>query len=268
MILIFLLFLIGCQGNDPTHDAALKRRNQKGEYLYRKHDEVTLIPPMQPITQLAYAWEKNGANGLAKITKEYFRCKGSTMSPPRTEHLRGEVVKYHDCGGSTKHSLPLRNGQEFIYPILIDLLNHIQAKTGKKVVITSGFRCPDHNTYVDPTPSNQTSKHQIGAEVDFYVQGMENQPEAVLKIIFDYYKNNPKKDLCEFKRYEKADTNVSTKPWMNKELFIKLYKRTEGRNLDNRHPYPYVSIQVRYDTQKNERVSYSWDQAFRNFLRY
>lgn len=263
-ICFLLLLATSCQNGDTPKDSTLKKKNQVREFISRSDDQYTYIPPMEMIPPTPYPWEKE--NSLPKMTKEYFRCKGSSLNPVRSESVGGEVVKYHDCGGCERHSLPLKDGKEFIYPILIDLLNHIQEQTGKRLVITSGHRCPEHNAYVDPSPLNLYSKHQIGAEVDFYVQGMENNPEAVLKHIFAYYKN--KKEYTEFSRYEKNDANVSTQPWMNKEIFIKLYKANEGRNLDNRHPYPYISIQVRHDSTKNQRVSYSWDQAFSNFLRY
>lgn len=268
MIYFMFLFLLltSCQNEGTPKDSTLKKKNQVREFITRSEGQLTSIPPLQMIPPTPYPWEKE--KSLPKITKEYFRCKGSSLNPIRSECISGQMVKHLDCGGCERHSLPLKDGKEFIYPILIDLLNHIQEKTGKRVVITSGHRCPDHNTYVDPFPLNQYSKHQIGAEVDFYVQGMENNPEALLNIIFAYYKNNPKKEYAEFARYEKNDSGVSTPPWMNKEIFIKLYKSGEGRNLDNRHPYPYLSIQVRHDSAKNQRVSYSWDQAFSNFLRY
>lgn len=270
-LILFLLFC-SCQGSDLTSDAEQKRNNQKGEYLYRTHDQVTAIPPMEKVPLPAYPWEKEAPGQLPSVTKEYFRCRGSSLNPVKSELVRGENLKYHDCGGSQKHSLPLRDGKEWVFPVYLEIFNYIQSKTGKRVVITSGHRCPDHNTYVDSSPLNQSSKHLIGAEVDFYVQGMESKPEAVINLVIEYYQSHPKyktqKEFTEFKRYEKETTNVSTLPWMNKELFIKLYKPKEGRNFDNRHPYPYLSIQVRYDRDRNERVTYSWDQAFRNYLRY
>lgn len=269
--LILLLVCTACQGGDSLEETAVRKVNQTAEYITRTQDQKTLIPPMEPLQAIPYSWEHRAAH-FPPITKAFFRCKGSSLNLVRSEFLRGEVIKYHDCGGADKHSLPLRNGKEWIYPILVDLLNYIQTQTNKRVVVTSGHRCPEHNAYVDPSPHNQYSKHQIGAEVDFYVQGMESQPERIIALIFQYYQTHPqhrdKKQLTEFKRYEKKDTNVSTPPWMNKEIFIKLYRSNEGRNHDNRHPYPYIAIQVRHDLEKNERVVYSWDQAFRNFLRY
>lgn len=255
--------LIGCQ------DKSSESKRQKGEYVTRNHDQKTEIPPPLARESKPYFWEKNPHKGIAEITKEYFRCKGHSLNPIKSELVRGEMVKYHDCGGATKHSLPLIHGKEGIYPAILDCLNWIQKKTGRPVIVTSGHRCPDHNTYVDSSRDNQFSKHQIGAEADFYVQGYENNPEAILEILFSYYKEHYKgqKEYIEFKRYEK-EALLAEKPWMNKEIFIKLYKATEGRNDDNRHPYPYLSIQVRHDRHTNERVVYSWDKAFGNFLRY
>ena len=111
----------------------------------------------------------------------------------------------------------------------------------------------------------------IGAEVSFYVQGMEELSEKIIQLCQDFYKTNPdysnKKEYTEFKVYEKEDTYVSTPPVYNKEIYIKLYKKKEGRDFDNRHPYPYISIQVRHDREKDERVIYSWKEANQNYLR-
>lgn len=274
MPIILLLIAILCASCSSSDEEAetLRKLNQKGEFIFRKHDEHLFTPPLaERITPEPYPWEKGFVGNYPKITKEFFRCKGSHLNPVRIVQQKEEIARFYDCGGSEKHSLPLRDNKEFIHPILIDLLNNIQAKTNKRVVITSGHRCPEHNTYVDPSPENQFSKHMVGAEVSFYVQGLEERPESIIKIIQEYYLKNPKykdkKEFQEFSRYEKNDTNVSTPPWMNKEIFIKFFKKKEGRNFDNRHPYPYLSIQVRWDELKNEKVIYTWDQANHNYLR-
>lgn len=254
------------QKNPSTHF-------QKGEYIYRVHDEhlFKISSPERKIAD-SYPWERGLTGNIPRITKEFFRCKGSNLNPVHTEQQKGELVRYFDCGGAEKHSLPLRENKEFIYPILMDLLNYIQTKTMKKVVITSGHRCPEHNVYVDSSIPNQFSKHLIGAEVSFYVQGLEDKPESIIKHIQEYYKVTPKyegqSDFIEFKRYEKDDVNVETQPWYNKEVFVKLFKKKEGRNFDNRHPYSYISVQVRYDWDTKEKVIYTWDLAFHNYLRH
>ena len=276
MTLLFRFFLImiafcSCSSSDELSQTA-RLRNQKGEYIYRKQNESFFATPApEPLPSKNYPWDKNGGS-YPKITKEYFRCKGSPRNPCHIVQQGGETKRLYDCGGAEKHSLPLRDGKEFVYPILLELVNEIQTKTGKRVIITCGHRCPDHNTYADSTTENQYSKHMIGAEVSFYVIGMEDQPETIVKIIQNFYKENPRykgqKDFEEFKRYEKDDTNVSIQPWFNKEVFVKLFNKKEGRNFDNSHPYRYISIQVRYDRDTNEKVIYTWIKANRNFYRW
>lgn len=228
-----------------------------------------LHTPLSPKALSNYPWECQRT--LSPITKEYFRCKGTSLSPPSPVLKEGKLVEnIFDCNGSSSHSLPLRHGKEFIYPILIELLNEIQNATGKPVIVTSGHRCPSHNRYVNPSIKNQGSKHQIGAEVSFYVAELEHHPEIVLNTIFSFYQTQPiyvsrGTGFTKFQRYEKT-TDVSTKPWFNKELFIKLYQSHEGRNGDNPHHFPYFSLQVRFDKETNMPVTFSWKDA-QHFLR-
>jgi hypothetical protein len=270
----FFIFLIVClQGCSNSSSSLPSRSSLKGEYVFRLHDESFMhVEPMASLERAPYPWEEDRLCHYPKITKDFFRCRGSSLNSVHLVQKENEVVRYYDCGGAQKHSLPLRDQKEFIYPILIDLLNYIQIQTGKRVVITCGHCCPDHNLYVDPSSSNHTSKHTLGAEVDFYVQGMEQEAERIVRLIIAYYQEQPKykglKEYEEFKRYEKGDTNVVHQPWYNKEIFIKLFNKNEGRDFDNRHSYPYVSLQVRYDWDLNKRVTYSWDNAFRNFHRW
>lgn len=213
-----------------------------------------VLPPLKANPAPEYTW-RGSSSSLPPITKEHFRCRGSSTNPPKGD-LR-------DCVGCCKHSLPIRDGNEFIYPVLIELLNEIQRQTGRRVVIIAGHRCPEHNAYVDNTPQNLLSKHQIGAEVSFYVEGFEHSPEKIVELIINTYKVN-----SAFKRYEKEDTNVSTPPWFNKEIFIKLFKATEGRTIETNHKHPYLSIQVRHDRERDESVVYSWPLAHKSFYRY
>ncbi len=262
-ILAMALILFGCSGIERSEEDKIRRRNCKGEYIHRKHDEnyCTIAPPAHT-PRLAYPWEDH----LPRITKEFFRCKGSSVNPPvLNQSDPANPVACTDCEGSSRHGLPILRAQQGVYPVLLDLLNHVQKSTGKRVIITSGHRCPAHNTYVDPSKENRFSKHQLGAEVDFYVQDMEKRPMEVIQIIMDYYKTNPQykgqKEFEEFQRYDKSDVKVTTKPWFNKEIFIKYQSAFEGRNGDNRHPHPYINLQVRFDRDAKERVVYDWKRA-------
>jgi hypothetical protein len=270
-VMLLLMGLVQGCSNPPS--SVPPHSPLKGEYIFRRHDEsLVQAQPMVPLKRAPYPWEEDRHCSYPKITKDFFRCKGSSLNPVHLIPLQKEIVRYYDCGGPQKHSLPLRDQKEFIYPILIDLLNYIQIQTGKRVVITCGHCCPDHNLYVDPAKTNQSSKHMLGAEVDLYVQGMEHQPEKVIDLILAFYKEQPKykglKEYEEFKRYEKEEKTISQLPWYNKEIYIKLLKKHEGRDFDNRHPYPYVCIQVRHDWDLDEKVTYSWNKAFRNFHRW
>ena len=266
-----IIFLAGCSGMEQSEQEKLRRLNAKGEFIHRNHNEY-LYPLTTPTHHIRekYPWEMAYIGKHPKITKEYFRCKGSSTHPPHVDHKDpARPANYFDCGGFQKHSLPIKEEQEHIYPILIDLLNHVQAKTGCKVVITCGHRCPVHNAYADNSSYNQNSKHMIGAEVDFYVQGMESRPLEVIKLLTDFYQEMPgERQYQEFERLSKGELNVVTPPWFNKEVLIKLYTKTEGRDFDNRHPYPYISIQVRFDRALNEKVVSSWQKAFNGYRRF
>jgi len=265
--LLLMILLTSCSSSPTSHTPL------KGETIQRRQGEMIVqLEPMKGVKRPLYPWEEEKNTLYPKITKEFFRCKGSQLNPVHLVQKEKELVRYYDCGGAQKHSLPVHDQKEFIYPILIDLLNYLQTKSGKRVVITCGHCCPDHNLYLDPSPFNQVSKHLLGAEVDFYIQGLEQQPEQVVEWIMNYYREQSKykglKDFEEFSRYDKGDAHVTTQPWMNKEIFVKIYKKGEGRDFDNRHPYPYVSIQVRYDWDLQEKVSYSWDKAFHHLHRW
>ncbi len=239
-IICFLFFISFLTAEPITRESS--------DFHYLEIEPKTNPAPLYPWTRTAK---------LSPITKEHFRCRGNKGNPIR------DGVK--DCG---EHSLPIRDGEEFIYPILIKILNSLQEETGHKVIITSGHRCPEHNAYIDDSPQNEVSKHQIGAEVSFFVEGLESSPEKIVDLIIQFYKDHKDSAYKTFKRYEKTDTNVSTLPWYNKEIFIKLFKATEGRSLDNKHHYPYVSIQVRFDSEREENVVYSWPSAHRKYYRY
>jgi len=181
-----------------------------------------------------------------RITKEFFRCHGSSLNPVRVKKREGkESLFFRDCSGN--HSLPIVDGEEFIYPILLTLLNFLQEELGERLIITTGHRCPAHNSYCDYTSYNYGSKHMIGAEVDFYIDNMD--PFKVVSCLEKFYG-------APFSRYAKGNLNVRTEPWYNDEVFVKLYLPDEGRDEDNRHSHPYLSIQVRFDRAKKEPVRF------------
>ena len=268
--LFCLILLVGCSGLERSEREKIRRRNCVAERIYRNQSETTeaFFAPPQMTPREAYPWEVQSA--LPRVTKEFFRCKGTALNSVRMDYADpAHPASYVDCGGNSYHGLPIIHGKEGVYPVLLDILNYIQTKSGCRVVVTCGHRCPTHNIYADPSAENRTSKHQIGAEVDFYVQGMEEKPELVVELVRQYYRDMPSyqgsKEFVEFQRYDKADAQVATPPWMNKEIYLKICKASEGRDGDNQHPHPYLCIQVRYDRETQQRVFYNWGQAQRGY---
>ncbi len=272
MLLLYSSCETSGKGNSTDKLTIAPMTLQRGEYISRLHDEYMQVPLPEKKVLLPYPWKRKSVGNYPQITKRHFSCKGMCTNSDKLVQQSGETLYLQDCGGCEQHSLPLRNQKEFIYPILINLLNYVQAREKKQVFITSGHRCPEHNRYNDPSTKSQYSKHMIGAEVSFYVQGRENNAESIVTLLQEYFLKNPDyhdlPEYKEFQRWEKPNLDTSTFPWYNKEVFIKLYKASEGRNCDNDHPYPYISIQVRYDRSTKERISYSWESAFRNYWRY
>lgn len=128
--ILLLLIVSGCSSSDEAESDRARLQNATGEYIYRNHNEYLFkVEPPLKIQISHYPWESHISH---QITKDYFRCKGSNLNPPHVVQKKGETVRFFDCGGAEKHSLPLYNSKEFIYPILIDLLNYIQNKSGKK----------------------------------------------------------------------------------------------------------------------------------------
>ncbi|MDE3046588.1 MAG: hypothetical protein KGJ02_08120 [Verrucomicrobiota bacterium] len=270
LICQLISILCSCSGLERSEQEKLRRQNCKAEYIYRGPSDIFYpIGTPEHTARTPYPWETEAH--LPRITKEFFRCKGNPLNVSLLDASNPEQpTPLADCD-STHHGLPIFSNKEGVYPVLPELLNYLQKKTGRRVIITCGHRCPVHNLYADPSKDNRASKHQIGAEVDFYIQGMEDQPLEVIGLLMQYYQEHPSfkshKDWTTFQRYDKADAHTAVQPWFNKEIFIKLYQKEEGRDIDNHHPYPYLSIQVRFDRDKKEKVLFDYEKATKGYPR-
>jgi hypothetical protein len=245
----------------------IKRNNEIEEFIYRNESD-RFIPPfaLKTIKRDDYPWEEEYVGNIPKITKEYFRCRGNMNHPEQVKISKeGKPTYHHDCGGIESHSLPMKNSQEFVYPIFINLLNYIQRITEKKVVITCAHRCPKHNLYADSSDTYQRSKHQVGAEVDFYVEGLEFHPEKVLEIIKQFYQEFSSHLGSE---WHKFSYNREKEQLFNKEIAIRISRENQNRDFDNEHPYPYLTIELKYDTQNERAVQYQWQEALSGYVRW
>jgi len=231
-----ILLLSACSQMDQSENGRIRKYNEKKEAIYRLHDEVVFLEELSVSKKRdRYPWEELSLGNLTKITKEYFRCKGSDVNPIKDNQS--------DCSGD--HLLPIQGDKEFIAPILIQLLNYIQQQGEKGVVITTGHRCPIHNRYSDSSEFAKHSKHQVGAEVDFYVEQFEDRPLEVVQWIMNFYQTNPNPEYNRFHVLKKNPEKLKHPGWYNKEIAIRIHEKTEGRDFDNRHPYPYITIEAR-----------------------
>lgn len=272
IIYVLLLFMfVACTTMEESQLDKLKAYNEINEPIYRHHDEHFFhTNEVVVATRKPYPWEPKSLTVDKKITKEYFRCRGSAQNPPRQLlDKSGKKCELHDCDGLQSHGLPYRDGKEFIYPILIDLLNHLQEKTGRRVVITSGYRCPKHNQYADDSQAATTSKHQIGAEVDFYVEDYEQAPLEIVRWIMEYYSNDADPEFSSFRECRRNPLRLQHPGWYNREVAISVKQADEGRDFDNRHPYPYITLELRSDREKKDRpVQYNWKIAHEGYTRH
>ncbi|MEX0962117.1 MAG: hypothetical protein WDZ28_04595 [Simkaniaceae bacterium] len=261
--IIFGLFLISCQGWERTEKDRIKKVNEVSSRVYRYHFEryAEETPLLHRIRE-RYPFEEKMIGLIPKITKEHFRCRGSSHNPIQIKkNQQGNAYSLVDCGGIEQHSLPVEENSEKIYPILIDLLNNVQKETNRRVIVTCGHRCPIHNAYSDQRGKNLKSKHLIGAEVDFYVQGYEESPREIIDILLEYDKDQ---EYGLF--YYALIDGVAT--WQNKEVRFSLFQKNQGRDFDNRHPYSYITIELLYDRSENKRVYYTWHRSFNGYLRW
>ena len=240
--MVFFLGLTGCSGLEQSEQEKIRAQNAKGEFVFRHANERQFAyAPPQIRERQKYPWEGSYSGQLPKISTRILPLQGKQLQPASFSR-GGQKGEYdYDCGGGGKQPSSLQD-KEFIYPILIETQLRADKRQTKKVVITCGHRCPVHNKYADPMPAGQTSKHMIGAEVDFYVQGMEERPEEVVALVQNYYKETAlyrgKQEYQQFERYDKSDAKTASTPWYNKEVTIQLYAKGEVETLITAIPIP------------------------------
>lgn len=249
-ILPLPIAFLSCSGIEQSEMQKIKK-------LQAHKEKVTPLEMQSPLMSFEhkkrvlkpYFWEKTIDGNIPKVTKEFFRCKGSITNPLAKVKSGQSVVFQFDCRGIDDHSLPLRDGKEFVYPALIDILNDIQQQAKSKVIITSGHRCPLHDAYVLGFRSN--SKHQIAAEVDFFVEGYKNSPEKIITMLNSYYKKTSFGPLRK----------IGEKVFENSEVICRIVYDREKLIFDNKISHPYLTLELKYDRASQSKVVYNWNAA-------
>jgi hypothetical protein len=242
-LLVFFL-LNACSNMDRSENEKIKKCNEKKEKIYRLSSESYFSLDELPIQEKEkYPWENFEKSELPKITKEFFSCKGSEIHPPiRVDGMKEEIF---DCQGFEKHLLPIVDNKEYISSTLIQLLNYLQNRCLRQVIITTGHRCLAHEIYSNGGVLDKESKHVSGEEVDFYIEGYEDKPLEIVRMVMDYYQTNQTISYNRFTKCQKNKENLEHPGWYNKEIVIRVHEKNEGRDFDNRHPYAYITIQIR-----------------------
>lgn len=113
------------------------------------------------------------------------------------------------------NSLPVGRGAKYMASLglVVDVLNDIQKRFGKPVVVTSGYRCEALNVAVGGVPNSQ---HMLGEAVDFFV------PTVPLLSVFSYVLDNVEFDQVIMYR-RKRIIHLSVRPWgrVRKMAFVR-----------------------------------------------
>lgn len=152
------------------------------------------------------------------------RCTGGTI---RLE----DGTEHRDCrrGERPAHAMA---------PKLVRLVERLRCEVGDKVVITSGYRSPRHNLYLwahaaaggaRKNPVSRKSRHMTGKAVDFYVRGYGYGKLTALAPVLRRW----------------AGRLAAPLRGSAQSVWIKVYKKTEGREPDNMHPFPYLHVELR-----------------------
>lgn len=260
VVFILALGLWGCSGLEQSEQEKIKKMHALSEPILRYATEQfhPISFPEKKVRE-RYSWENTLAHQFPKITKEAFRCKG--RGHPKPKILR-ENTAIFDCQGADKHSLPLHEDKEAVYPALLEILNYLQDHLRKKVVVTSGHRCYIHQTYLLGTTAGAVTKYLLGAQVDFLMDGMQASSPKIIECLAAYYQEI----FPDQKEYqlEKSVTGV----WQNKEISLKLFAKHEGRNEDNCHELPYLSLELKHDRVLDKKIVVNYQQAVHGYYRF
>jgi hypothetical protein len=255
LFLLLLFLLSSCSTADERVELRRMNNNKSSEKIYRLSSErVYKETDMELASRELYPWENE--TEFSKITMNTLRCRGNISHKKRVKDKK----EYEDCGGMHHHGLPYIDGEEFVYPVLISLLNKVQNSLNKKVVVTSGHRCPKHNSYLT-LGTSRISKYMIGAKVDFYVEGLEDNYEDVIERIMYLYEGEKE----EYSLFKKIAAKGSSPSWRNKEVIITTAHDGEHTVLLKKN-HPVISIEVRYDRERDARVILDWKKAYQGFI--
>lgn len=152
------------------------------------------------------------------------RCTGGEVRLPGGQLRR-------DCHKGRRPAIPMASA-------ILRLMEKLRCRVGDKVVVTSGYRSPAHNAYLwawvaarrpGRNSVSRRSRHTGGGAVDFYVKGY----------------SHPR--LIKLARMLKQWAGKLPKPLRGsrESIWVRVYRKEEGREPDNLHPFPYIHLELR-----------------------
>lgn len=181
---ILWLLLAGCGGFEESEKEKWMRSYRKHtplergaleEHLSEKNSHISEHKPI-------YFWREHSSS--VSITQDHFRCMGSVINPPRVVRNRqGQLMTLLDCGGAKEHSLPLKDQQEYINPMILELCVDLCEKTDSQIDILAGHLCQAHARYLDYFESDKAWKHAMGEAVQFCVRGFELRGRELIDLL-------------------------------------------------------------------------------------
>jgi uncharacterized protein YcbK (DUF882 family) len=197
---------------------------------------------------------------IEKLSVLMSKCRGTG------QEIQDQDETVHDCTEHTLDDFNKKDGQNIeLDPRLANFIFNEIISRGYKVIITSGFRCPDHNHFSQVSDeSGKTKKdslHSHAEAVDFIVLGengipltyaenkqlereLEGQEKFVIPNESMFNKDDP--DFNEKNVLQRIhDTNDHVSLGINTLFFITSYTPDVGRDPDNNHKFSYIHLDFR-----------------------
>ncbi|EKD56184.1 MAG: hypothetical protein ACD_58C00276G0005 [uncultured bacterium] len=183
---------------------------------------------------------------IEKLSAQMNRCKGTGKEVSNQD----EVVR--DCSEHTLDDFNQKVGAQIELDSRLAnfIFNEIISK-GYKIIITSGFRCPEHNhfsqVFDDSGKTKKDSLHSKAEAVDFIVLNNQGLP-------LTYQENKDFEKVLESQKeyiipQDKLNKLHEQNPYISTNIkiqfFITSYKPEEGRDPDNNHDWSYMHLDFR-----------------------
>ncbi|MDA8773528.1 hypothetical protein N9N03_00150 [Chlamydiia bacterium] len=176
----------------------------------------------------------------SSLSRYDFCCRGCMSNPIREIMSNGRNINATDCDGNNDHSLPLKNGEEWVHEDLISILNTLYEETTIRPIVDIGHCCPKHLTYLygDHTPT--VRKHLMAAQAIFHM----NTDININKII----------EILNQKLYSKKPLKKDHEGDFSNQ-YIQIKTKEHPIRKDD---HEYICLTIKKYQKTNKTVSFDW----------